>query len=61
MLTELPAAENRLCPEAETSRSCTTVSELEVPLPEGGLEEGGRRREESELAVTGHQISCKLS
>ena len=40
-LTVLPAAEKRLCPEEETSRSCTTVSELEVPLPEGGLGGGG--------------------
>ena len=41
MLTLLPAAEKRVCPEEETSRSCTTESELEVPLPEGGLGRGG--------------------
>ena len=37
MLTTLPEAENRVSPEGETRRFCTTVSELEPPLPEGGL------------------------
>ena len=44
MLTQFPEAEKRVSPSGETKRSCTTVSELEEPLPVGGLQ--GRRRRE---------------
>ena len=43
MLTQFPEAEKRVSPSGETKRSCTTVSELEEPLPVGGLY-GGRGR-----------------
>ncbi len=48
MLVVLPEAENSVSPEGETNRSWTTVSELELPLPEGGL-----GREETCSHVTG--------
>ena len=41
MLTQFPEAEKRVSPSGETNRSCTTVSELEEPLPEGGLQGRG--------------------
>jgi len=36
ILTKFPEAEKRVPPSDETKRSCTTVSELEDPLPDGG-------------------------
>ena len=52
MLTQFPEAEKRVSPSGETKRSCTTVSELEEPLPFGGLHGGrGRGRGYSNTAV----------
>ena len=51
-MTQFPEAEKRVSPSGETKRSCTTVSELEEPLPFGGLHGGrGRGRGYSNTAV----------